>query len=184
MATIAVGTGVQQGWKHLVLNGSGLGVAAVGANSTNDGAHDVALYDVSDTLVVDDLVATFMTPGRARAVALHNGLAYVADGFAGMQVINYLGADIGDSPPTVSFSTSQGGTTLEEGSRVNIRVRASDDVQVRNVALLLDGTVVQRDGQFPFQFFITAPLLTQQDSVSVQVRQRHHDGSQHVHDHR
>jgi hypothetical protein len=41
---------------------------------------------------------------------------------------------------------------IVEGTAVPIRVNVSDDVQVRNVELLVDGQVVRNDVSFPFDF--------------------------------
>ncbi|NKB25431.1 MAG: hypothetical protein GKR87_13850 [Kiritimatiellae bacterium] len=40
----------QFGWKHMVVNASGLGLAAVSPNSTLDGPHNISLYDVSNPI--------------------------------------------------------------------------------------------------------------------------------------
>src|SRR6185503_935778 len=96
---IAAGTTAQFGWRQLVPNGSGLGVAAVGPNATNDGPHDVSLYDVGDPTKTDEFVTTFETPGLSYALSIYNGLAYVADGEAGLQVVNYLPYDAQGVPP-------------------------------------------------------------------------------------
>ena len=57
----------QFGWKHIVANGSGVGLAAVDPNSTDDGAHDVFRYDVSNPEVIDPQPIGFPTPGIAVA---------------------------------------------------------------------------------------------------------------------
>ena len=49
-------------------------------------------------------LTTLQTPGIAHAVALYNGLAYVADGEAGLQVVNYLAYDTGRIPPIISLA--------------------------------------------------------------------------------
>ena len=54
----------QFGWKNIVTNGSGTGVAAVSPNSTRDGAHHVSVYDVSDPAQNQRFLAEFPTPGR------------------------------------------------------------------------------------------------------------------------
>ena len=158
-------------FKQIAPNGSGLGVAAVGVNPRDDGTHDVYLYDVSDPAKTAEFLTLFETPGIARAVSIYNALAYVADGDAGLQVINYLSYDTGKTPPTASFTTSANANgQVEEGSRVLVDVTVSDDAQVRNVQLLVDDQVVETDGNFPFQFFINAPLRAVQSSFTVAVR--------------
>ena len=160
----------QFGWKHIVTTGSGLGIAAVSPNQGFDGPHHVSLYDTSDPSTNDAFITQFETPGIARAIVLYNGLAYVADNDAGMQIVNYLAADTGSIAPTVSFASDIQGNAVESRSLVFVDVDASDDVQVRNVELLIDGEVVQTDGNFPYQFFFNAPALENQNSFTLAVR--------------
>ncbi len=105
---LSAGSSPQFGWKHLVVNGSGTGVAAFSPNQAFDGPHDVGLFDTRE-LASGDMdskfrAPLFATPGIARAVALYNGLAYVADHDAGLQVINYLPPDLVGTPPSGSLS--------------------------------------------------------------------------------
>lgn len=157
-------------FKQIIPNGSGLGVAAVGINpKPNDGTHHVSLYDLRDPAKTDQFITTFLTPGVAKAVVLHRGLAYVADGFAGLQVLNYLTPDSASLPPTISVTASSG-TTAEEGQLVRLSANASDDVQVRNVEFYLDGQRIGDDGSFPFEAVFTAPRLGVTDSVRIHAR--------------
>ncbi|CAM2068616.1 Ig-like domain-containing protein [Sulfidibacter corallicola] len=166
---IAGGNTAQAGWKHMLANGSGLGVAAVGTNSTDGGPHDLSLYDLSDPLLFDQFLATFQTPGIAEALTLFNGIAYVADGSEGLQVVNYLAFDTGTTPPSVTLTTSPSGT-VEEGKPLLLAAAVSDDVQVRNVEFSVDGQRVATDGSFPFEFRLNAPRLATQSSFQVQAR--------------
>lgn len=159
----------QFGWKNLVLNGSGLAIAAVSPNSTPDGRHHVSLYDVDPPSNPAQFLTEFETPGLARSVALYNGIAYVADSDEGLQVVNYLAYDALGVPPQVGFTTDATDGSVEEGSQILVDVSVSDDVQVRNVELWVDGNLVQTDGNYPFQFFFTAPLLSDQSRVFVSV---------------
>ncbi|MEM7246083.1 MAG: Ig-like domain-containing protein [Acidobacteriota bacterium] len=169
-ALITAASTSQFGWKQLVRNGSGLGIAAVSTNSTPDGNHHVSLYDTSDPAMVDVFLTTFETPGRALAVTLHDGLAHVADGTAGYQVIRYLDLDGAGTPPTVTVTTSAVGGQVEEGQAFRVVVDAEDDVQVRNVELFVDGQRRSSDGSFPFEFRFLAPRLVDQASFDVHVR--------------
>ena len=87
------GITAQRGWSQIVLNGSGLGFAAVGPNSTSDGPHHVSIYDVNDVGTFGSFLAEFETPGLAQAVSIYNGIGYVADTGAGLQTVNYLAYD-------------------------------------------------------------------------------------------
>jgi hypothetical protein len=168
-------TATQQFWLHLALNGSGLGVAAVGPNSPiEDQAFDVSVYDTSSPTVTNRVLGSFSTPGAARAVAIFNGLAYVADTRSGMHVVNYRSADTAGRAPTISL----GGTIdftrspiqAEEGKLHVIRANVSDDVQVRNVEFEIDGRRVIVDGSFPFELQLVTPRLADQTRMTVRAR--------------
>jgi hypothetical protein len=151
-------------FKQIIANGSGLGVAAVGVNPRIDGSHDVSLFDLRDPAVTDQLIGTFETPGLTYAVSLYNGLAFLADGEAGLQVINYLAYDNKGIAPTVSLEpaiTLSGPTTgqAEEGKLIRLTAIAGDDVQLKNVEFYLDGERVVTDGSFPYEQRVVTPLL-------------------------
>lgn len=150
-------------FKQVLDNGSGLGVAAVGVNPRVDGTHDVSLFDLRDPAVTDRLLGTFETPGLAYAVSLYNGLAYVADGEAGLQVVNFLAYDNLGVPPAITFVpgitvTGDVSGQAEEGKLIRLTALVTDDVQVRNVEFYLDGTRVVTDGSFPYEQRVFTPL--------------------------
>ncbi|RKZ83649.1 MAG: hypothetical protein DRR19_18800, partial [Candidatus Parabeggiatoa sp. nov. 1] len=165
---IAAGNTRQFGWKQIVDNGSGLGIAAVSPNSTNDGRHHVSLYDVSNPAKTNAFITQFETPGLAAAVSIYNGLAYVADSTAGLQVINYLAYDTQGESPTISLSTNLLlANKVEEGKVMRVTASVNDDVQVRNVAFYVDGEKVVTDGNFPFEHRLITPSLAQQENFTV-----------------
>ncbi len=151
-------------FKQILDNGSGMGVAAVGVNPRVDGTHNVSLFDLRDPAVTDRLLGTFETPGLAYAVALYNGLAFVADGEAGLQIVNFLAYDNKGVPPTIQL---QPGITLtganagqaEEGKLIRLTAVVSDDVQIKNVEFYLDGSRVVTDGSFPYEQRLITPLI-------------------------
>ncbi|MCC7373741.1 MAG: Ig-like domain-containing protein [Verrucomicrobiales bacterium] len=159
------GETAQFGWLGLVSNGSGTGVAAVGPNSTDDGPHDVSLYDLRDPAGTNRYVTTFPMPGIARAVTLLNGLAYAAADRAGLQVVNYLPYDALGIAPNIRFPAGFGTNGLEEGKLAAVTALATDDVQVRQVEFYLDGQLIETDGAFPFEFRFLAPLRTPTNSL-------------------
>lgn len=167
---IVAGNTAQFGWKQLVANGSGLGIAAVGPNSTDDGLHDISLYDIHDPTRTNEFLATFETPGLTRAVSIYNGLAYVADGDSGLQVINYLPSDILGLSPTITLSTNSPSGVAEEGILLSVTANVTDDVQVRNVEFYVDGVKVATDGNFPFEHSLITPVLRQQPSVTLRAK--------------
>jgi hypothetical protein len=157
-------------FKQVVANGSGLGVAAAGVNPRNDGTHGIALYDLGDPSNTTDLIAQFETPGIARALSLYNGIAYVADGEAGMQVLSYLPYDDQLTAPTVALTTNFSPGLAEEGALMRVTAAVTDDVQVRNVELYVDGRKIATDGNFPFEFRFTTPSLADQATFTLQAR--------------
>lgn len=167
---IAHGNSSARGWRHIVTNGDGIGVAAVGLNVDGSGTSDVEFYDTSNPALTDLLLGRFSPPLGAEAIALYNGLAYVADGDAGLQVINYLAYDSQGQPPTVVVSTVPDGPTIDENSILLVKVSVEDDVQVRNVELLVDDEVVATDGNHPYQFLFRVPSRSLQTALKVAVR--------------
>ena len=154
------------GWKQVVPNGSGLAVTLTGPNS--DGTPtDVSVFDVSDPTDLDTFQTTFPTPGRARAATIFNGLAYVADGANGLQVVNYSSSDVSGVPPTINFTTTAAGNTIEEGQIIRLAAAVTDDVQVRNVEFFRNGQRINTDGNFPFEFRFVAPSRTEMTEFTV-----------------
>ena len=153
-------TNGQFGWKQMVGNGGGLAVATTSPNSTPDGPHDLDLFNVGAGNTTPAFVRTFETPGLATAVSLYNGLAYVADGSEGLQVINYLAFDVGDQAPAAQLIVDSLNGNVEEGKILSVRVTATDDVQVRNVEFFIDNRAVVLDGNFPYEVGLLAPVRT------------------------
>ncbi len=161
---VTAANSTQRDWRQLIPNGSGLAVTADDATFGLEGPNDVSIYDLRDPSVTDaDFITRFSTPGNAFALSIYNGLAYVADGEAGLQVVNYLPYDNRGSNPAValaaSFSlVSSTNGTAEEGKQVRITASATDDVQVRNVEFYIDGQLAVIDGNFPFEHRFVTPV--------------------------
>ncbi len=166
-AIIQTTTTPQFGWKQLVLNGSGLGLAAVSPNQAFDGPHHISLYDVSDPSQTDRFVTEFPTPGVALAVVIYNGIGYVADRTAGLHVVNYRAFDTERMAPTISLRRPVGGNEVEEGSQFLLRAEVADDVQVRNVEFYIDDRLIRTDGNFPFE--VRLPAGRRSASRQIQV---------------
>lgn len=159
-------TDTQRGWRHVVSNGSGVGLAAVGPNSTDDGPHNLSLYDLNPNGTNSQFLVTFPMPGGAQAVAINNGLGYVACSQAGLQVVGYLPYDTQGQAPGISLSLDlplqpdSDHFRSEEGKPFLASAVVSDDVQVRDVEFYLDDVKVVTDGNFPFEQTLLAPLLS------------------------
>jgi len=160
----------QFGWKQVAPDGTGLAVACVGANSTDDGSHDLSVYDVSDPTQTERFVTTIATPGLASAVALHGGRAYVADGPAGLQVVDFAAADRGTQLPSAQVMVLPAGPAVS-ATRLLAGATVTDDLQVRSVELWLDGILAARDSSWPFELNFQAPVYSSfNTNLVVQMR--------------
>ncbi len=157
--------------RDVTLNGSGLALVATEGQG-------LGIYNVSDPADTDNFITQIDTPGFTNDIAIASGIAFVADGSSGLQVINYLGFDNQGQAPTVIITSPEAdldadvdGIQVLEGSSLPIQVDVEDDVQIRNVELLVNGEVVSNDVSFPFDLTATAlnddPEATR---VDVQVR--------------
>jgi 6-phosphogluconolactonase (cycloisomerase 2 family) len=130
----------------------------------------VGMFDGSDPTDADQLEVEFPTQGQAADLAIHNGLAYVAGGAAGLQVINYLPYDALREPPTISLSTSLPSGQVVEGQSFWAAADALDDVQVHSVEFYIDDVLAATDGSFPFERHLRAPLRNGRSSFTLRAR--------------
>jgi|GEM_PF-1024795 len=157
--------------RGIALNGSGLALIA-------GEVQGVSVYDASDPENTNNRITTIDTPGFAWDVAIASGIGYVADGASGLHVVNYLPFDNQGEAPTVSISStvedldpSRPGIQVEEGTSIPIEANISDDLQVRNVELLVNGEVVSNDVSFPFDLkAIALGEVPDDETLEVQVR--------------
>ncbi|MEX2138181.1 MAG: Ig-like domain-containing protein [Pirellulales bacterium] len=162
----------------IVTNGSGIGLLIGQSQRVAGDPSSLNLVDISDPANTYDFLTQINLPAPPQGLAVASGLAFVANGTAGLQVINYLPFDNRGQAPTVNIETSVAdvdpatpGIQVLEGTSIPIRADVLDEVQVRNVELLVNGTVVRNDVSFPFDFFAVAPNITPEaSSVSLQVR--------------
>ena len=105
-------------------------------------------------------------------MSIYNGLAYVADSEAGLQVVNYLAADLQRQPPTISLSASFSFSPAQVEENISVRVTSNvaDDVQVRNVEFYLDGVRIATDGNFPFELRFVTPRRGTRNSFKLSLR--------------
>lgn len=168
-ATIAQG-----GAADIELNGSGL---AVIAGVVNPGGSAIVL-DAPFPNDTNQIFTRFALPSFGEGVALSSGLAYIADGISGLQLVNFLQRDTGLRPPTVFLNAllgdvdpTQSGLQLYEGATVTLGNQITDDVQVRKVELMVDGTVVRTELSFPYDLTTVLPTRAQSGNQAVlQVR--------------
>ena len=158
-----------QAFKQIVHDGSGAGVAAAGSNFPR--ADDVSIFDLSDIARTNALLETFPTPGIAYAISIYNGLAYVAGGASGLQVLNYRSADAAGVPPAIALAADfLAAAEAEEGRNLVVMAGVDDDVQARNVEFYVDGIKALTDGNFPFEFRFRAPRLRDQRTFRLRAR--------------
>ncbi len=144
------------------------------------GLDDFALdvLDISDPALTNVFLTRTLLPAEPSSVALAGGIAFVADGTAGLQVVNFLPFDNLAQAPAVTLSSPVAdvdpgtpGVQVVEGSSILLRADVTDDVQMRNVELIVNGQVVRNDVSFPFDLTAIAlgvdpnPLI-----VTVQAR--------------
>src|SRR5207244_3228991 len=109
-------------------------------------------------------VTRYNLPAQPYGVAIGAGIGFVADGTAGLQVINYKSLDNLGVPPTITLSNSFTMTTptngtATEGTLVRALAVTTDDVQVRNVEFYTDGALAASDQSFPFEYFFVTPAI-------------------------
>jgi hypothetical protein len=151
-------------------NGSGIGLLL--------GRGLVDLMDVSNPQDNFRRLVSIPLPAEPFSGAIGSGIAFVANGTAGLQVINYLPFDNRGQAPTVTasaivtdFDPNTAGIQVLEGTSIPVRAVITDDVQVRNAELLVNGQVVRNDVSFPFDFVAIAPNVTPESSTfTIQVR--------------
>ena len=164
----------------VVANGSGIALMAGQATigGTFNGVDVVSLADTSNTY---NFITRINLPDAPLSIAIASGIGFVADGASGLQVINYLPFDTKGVAPTVSINSNAAdidpntpGVQVLEGTTISLSANVSDDVQVRNVELLINGQVVRNNVSFPFDLTTQLPSLASlgagNTTVTVQVR--------------
>lgn len=159
----------------IALNGSGLGV---NVGSPGNAGNLIQVVDVANPAVTDALVVQYTLPADPFDVAIAAGLAFVADGTGGLLVVNYLPFDRAGQAPTVTITEEATDTNpvapgiqVLEGRSFRVIANVSDDVQARNVELLVNNQVVTNDVSFPWDLVATAPAIAIGGmTLTVQVR--------------
>lgn len=161
----------------VVANGSGVAIA-VGNVRGPQGQANTALdvLDVSDPANTRSFLTRFNLSASPFSIAIGAGIAFVADGSSGLQVVNYRSFDNQGIPPTITLSNSFAMTNptnglAEEGKLVRVSARVTDDVQVRSVEFYVDGVKVFTDISFPFEHrFITPTLSVTKTNFTVRAK--------------
>ena len=155
-----VGSGMANSGTMIVPNGSGVGVAVGGNDFVFGGFKGLDLFDISDLSNTGKFATRIPLPSTPTALALGAGIAYVAAGTGGLQVVNYLPFDAEGQAPTVKVSTpGTAGPTVVAGTSISVLANVTDDTQVRNVELLVNGKVVANNVALPYDFTATVPAF-------------------------
>lgn len=176
---VSVTDTAQRGWRQIVSDASGYGLAVSGLNSGYGLTDGVQLYDIQKAEQPGRFLRHFDELGFDEAIvsalALDNGLAYVADrrsygaGKGKLRVLRYVMRDLGNEAPAISIVASPG-VTLEEGKYLWLRARTQDDVLVRNVDFYVDDVRLVSDGNAPFDLLLPVPPYATTKSVRVHAR--------------
>lgn len=163
----------------VVSNGSGLAVAVGKVLGPNGPINALDVLDVSDPANTAAFVTRYSLPAAPQSVAIGAGIAFVADGTGGLQIVNYRAFDNLGVPPTVSITSAitdldpdTPGIQVLEGSTITVRSMITDDVQVRNVELLVNGQVLLNDVSFPFELSAILPNIVEAGSSTANVQVR------------
>ncbi|MGR9145674.1 Ig-like domain-containing protein (plasmid) [Rhizobium leguminosarum] len=149
----------------LALNGSGLGVV-VGNPGAAFGTNVIDVVNTSDPTKTGQFVTRYTLPQQPYDVAIGNGIAYVADGIGGLQVVNYRSFDTQGVAPAIQVTQlptdvdpNTPGIQVVEGQTVSLKAKITDDVQVGNVQLLVNGQVAVNDVQYPWDLSARLPSI-------------------------
>jgi hypothetical protein len=168
------------GGTAIAANGSGL---LITAGTVFGSGNIIDVMDVSDPANTGAFLTRFTLPAPPQSIAIGAGIAFIADGTGGLVVVNYLPFDNKGQSPTVTIATdaldldpTTPGVQVIEGSTIAVRPSVFDDVQVRNVELLVNGQVVLNDVSFPFDLSTDLPSIAANGStaVTIQVRASRH----------
>jgi hypothetical protein len=161
----------------LALNGSGLGVSVQEGLSPNGVVDLVSVFNASDPTKTGQFITQYSLPVQPYDVAVGDGIAFVADGTSGLQVVNYESFDTTGIPPTVQVtppvSVNAGAPEIQlfEGETATVAAAVTDNVQVRNVELLVNGQVATNQVSYPWQLSAVLPTIAANgsDQVTLQV---------------
>lgn len=168
--------------RGLAATGSGLLVSVAEFFGPGGGVNALDVTDVSDPTNTGRFLTRINLPaGNNRepaGLAIANGVALVATRSGGLQVVNFRDFETGTVAPTINFDPTtldtnpgQPGIQVLEGSTLNLRATVADDVQVRNVEVLVNGNVVRNDVSFPFDLSAPMPLRSSGvTTATIQIR--------------
>ena len=171
--------GIESG--AIALNGSGLGVAIGQDGGGSAGVLGVDVINTSTVTNTGQFLTRYTLPPQLTlgetepfGIAIGEGIAFVAAGTDGLQVVNYATIDTSGVGPTITVVQEPGGNapgtasiSMTEGATATFQISISDPGQVRNVALLLNGQTVANDVSYPFDLSTVLPSIAVNGSNQV-----------------
>jgi Ca2+-binding RTX toxin-like protein len=165
------------GGDGIALNGSGRGVV-VGNPGGVFGTNVLDVVNTADPTDTGDFLTRVNLPQAPKGIALSNGFAFVADGTGGLLVVNYQPRDTAGVAPVITLDTAAldidpatAGIQVLEGAVLALAATVTDDAEVSEVEVLLNGTPVALDGSYPFDLAAAMPTLASgATSVRLQLR--------------
>ena len=134
------------------------------------------VFDVSDPTVTTQLTSSVPLSSNPFDVVIADAIAFVAGGDSGLQIVNYLPLDTSGAAPSLTISSpvldadpSTPGLQVFEGTTIPLQVDVNDDVQVRVVDLLSNGSQVSTDISAPYEISGIA-LSNQGSQLELQAR--------------
>jgi hypothetical protein len=147
-------------------SGARFGVAVGHSDFVFGAFRALDVVDLSDPANTANFITRINLPERPLGVTLGNGFAFVADGVAGLQLLNFAAADAQGVAPAVNLSVTSldidpatPGIQVQEGTGIRLRPAVVEDVQLASVDLLLNGTLVASDIAFPFDLSTLVPTI-------------------------
>ena len=161
---------------EVVANGSGLAIAVGTPFATNN--HQLRPFDISDPLDTNAPVAApILLDAAPEGLDVAAGFGFVANGADGLAIVNYLQLDTLGAPPVLAIDTPLedadplgDGFQVLEGTSIPIDLDVDDDVQVRNIELIVNGELIVNDLSFPYDLRALAEGADGGDVVTVRVR--------------
>lgn len=145
----------------------GVGAISTSPNSNNLFAFPWSVETV-DLQTGGRQIFEYTTPGLAVAVEYHNGLVYTADYSEGIQAINLAMADTTGISPSIEWDGALPGSVAER-EVLRLAINANDNVLVNYVDFFVNDVLVFRDGNRPYEFYMTVPDQQGQGSGSLVV---------------
>lgn len=167
------------GGTSIALNGAGRGLV-VGNPGGAFGVNVIDVVDTSDPTDTGDFLTRYQINATPTAVSIAAGIGLVGDAAGNLHVVNFQSFDSAGVAPVVTINASDidmdpntTGVQILEGSMLSLDAVITDDVGLRQVSLLIDGTPITVDLTYPFDLSAAVPILLATETsrnITIQVR--------------